>query len=401
MMMFQGDTHGTARLTAAANGLAGGAVDAVAADPSTVAVVPVGGLVTGLIDFDGDEDWIRVDLVAGNSYVVESGLDASVAGTMDETWLAGLFSDDGTYIDGTMTEGSWTTFTASDSGAHFISVQGFNGGTGGYVVTVTTDRVVLPGATSGADDLAGASVNENIFGRGGDDLLKGGGGDDSVVGGTGRDRVLGGAGHDSLWGNGDDDVLRGGGGQDTLVGGDGDDALSGGADADSMFGRHGGDILRGGRGHDYMSGGGGRDVLDGGRRADYLIGGRGDDHIDGGAGDDELGGDDGDDVLSGGDGDDWLNGGGGDDRIDGGTGDDRLVGGAGADVFAFATGAGADTVADFEPGIDSLAFRQADDLSDLALQDSDGGLRITVGGDSVLIVGVTAEQILAADGFLF
>lgn len=78
-----------------------------------------------------------------------------------------------------------------------------------------------------------------------------------------------------------------------------------------------------------------------------------------------LGGDDraflraGDDTAFGGAGDDVLRGEEGDDLLVGGPGDDTLTGDAGADRFAVAPGDGADTINDFEPGIDRIRIDPA------------------------------------------
>jgi len=70
--------------------------------------------------------------------------------------------------------------------------------------------------------------------------------------------------------------------------------------------------------------------------------------------DDVINGLGGNDMLEGLSGDDILRGGDGDDLLDGGQGDDRYTGGAGADRFVFATGAGIDTITDFEIGVDQI-----------------------------------------------
>ncbi len=100
-----------------------------------------------------------------------------------------------------------------------------------------------------------------------------------------------------------------------------DDTVPGGADDDRLRGRDGADLLRGNAGDDI------------------LLGGAGDDTLQGGAGADTLRGREGDDLL------------------EGGAGADFLRGGAGADRFRLepATGrAGADRIADFEPGLDRV-----------------------------------------------
>lgn len=61
-----------------------------------------------------------------------------------------------------------------------------------------------------------------------------------------------------------------------------------------------------------------------------------------------------DDLLAGSHVADSLDGGGGDDILIDGGGSDSLTGGAGADLFVFAADGQADTVTDFQPGIDRL-----------------------------------------------
>jgi len=59
--------------------------------------------------------------------------------------------------------------------------------------------------------------NDEVHGRGGDDLLCGGAGKDSVFGEGGRDRLFGGAGNDRLDGGKGKNRLIGGSGRDTCV----------------------------------------------------------------------------------------------------------------------------------------------------------------------------------------
>src|SRR5262249_18199091 len=92
--------------------------------------------------------------------------------------------------------------------------------------------------------------------------------------------------------------------------------------------------------------------LIGGNLPGIIAGGNGDETLDGRGGDDFLFGNNGHNELLGGDGDDLLAG---------GRGDDVLTGGTGADTFVFGKSGGADTVTDFELGVDHL--RLDDDLS--------------------------------------
>jgi Ca2+-binding RTX toxin-like protein len=96
------------------------------------------------------------------------------------------------------------------------------------------ERVVVGGATAGADVLGGYGWMVNrIDGLAGDDTLMGGFLADRLIGGSGNDRLLGHGGNDELQGGSGNDWLDGGDGQDTLVASGGDDTLIGGAGRDS------------------------------------------------------------------------------------------------------------------------------------------------------------------------
>ncbi len=79
---------------------------------------------------------------------------------------------------------------------------------------------------SGADQIAGDSLNNVFYGGLGNDTLSGAGGNDNLFGEAGSDALSGGAGND---------FLHGGTGQDRLTGGAGYDALTGGTDADTFI----------------------------------------------------------------------------------------------------------------------------------------------------------------------
>ena len=114
-----------------------------------------------------------------------------------------------------------------------------------------------------------------------------------------------------------------------------------------------GRTLKGGNGADVLSGGGGNDTVYGGNGDDQLSGGRGDDTLYGENGSDRLSGGDGKDVLSGGQGNDWL------------------TGGADADIFSFAKSGGADTITDFQKGVDKLQMLDGLTWKSASLVDAD------------------------------
>ena len=63
-------------------------VDDYAANASTSGRVVVGGVVSGAINFVGDIDWFRMDLVAGNKYVFDLKGAPSGNGTLADPWMA-------------------------------------------------------------------------------------------------------------------------------------------------------------------------------------------------------------------------------------------------------------------------------------------------------------------------
>lgn len=182
--------------------------------------------------------------------------------------------------------------------------------------------------------------------------------------------------------------------------------------------------------HERIGGSGGDDAREGTAGRDLVMGYGGNDRLFGLAGDDDLHGDEGRD---------WLAGGAGADLVVGGAGDDLLAGGEGADVFEFRRGSGRDVVVDFERGRDRLDLtdhdldtwakvqgairgdgfgaveghgrpRDTDAMAefgavargqlqaDLDPRRPGGGIVLdTATGDTVVLLGVPAERLTAAD----
>lgn len=123
-------------------------------------------------------------------------------------------------------------------------------------------------------------------------------------------------------------------------------------EVDKLFGMGGNDSLHGYAGENWLYGGSGDDRLNGNNDVDYLFG------------------EDGNDTLFGGYGNDFLEGGAGDDKLYGGPGADSLSGGAGTDTFVWVRGHAdanllhldplADTITDFETGIDKIDISHFD-----------------------------------------
>jgi len=250
---------------------------------------------------------------------------------------------------------------------------------------------------AGSDTLGGLAANDDIAGNSGDDSLAGGNGEDVLRGQAGTDMLLGG------W---QSDWLDGGTGADRLVG-DQEWLSSQGAN-DRLDGGDDGDLLIGDATNIYGSGKGGSDRLTGGAGDDILIGDGdvmtdsargGADTLDGGDGNDWLYGDGRESAATVTGGADKLYGGDGTDHLIGGGGNDLLEGGAGADWFVFAPGSGADEIADFTPGADHIDLSAFDiAYEQLGFTTSAGGLRISMGTDSIFVRGA---QELSPNDFVF
>jgi Ca2+-binding RTX toxin-like protein len=202
----------------------------------------------------------------------------------------------------------------------------------------------------GADRISGGSGIDQLIGNDGGDTVFGGADMDTIVGGFGNDVVFGDGGNDTIIGSdpsastasGESDELHGGDGDDTILGSPGPDRIFGDENNDTLVGGLGSDDIRGGSGNDVMQGQEGADTLLGEAGNDTLIGGVGNDVLRGGANDDTLFGDDPNDVslsgadelfgdadrdlLFGGNQNDSLFGGDGADGLFGDNGDDTLVG---------------------------------------------------------------------------
>ena len=143
--------------------------------------------------------------------------------------------------------------------------------------------------------------------------------------------------------------------------------IDGTEESDNLTGTEAADWIDGKNGYDTISGGAGGDYIFGGAYNDMLRGDGGADYILGGADNDLLRGEDGDDYLIGGDGYDRIFGGSGNDTLKGEAESDMLYGDDGADIFVLDFSA--DTILDFEDGIDRFYLTSGLSFSDLSFSD--------------------------------
>ncbi len=124
--------------------------------------------------------------------------------------------------------------------------------------------------TNAADVINGitiGSLNDDIRGFDGDDVIHGN---------AGNDVIRGDGGNDTLYGDEGNDTLDGGSGYSILYGGDGNDTLAGGGE---LYGEAGNDTLVGSSTIDVLSGGDGDDNMQGGQNNDTYIFSSGTDSI--------------------------------------------------------------------------------------------------------------------------
>jgi len=102
-----------------------------------------------------------------------------------------------------------------------------------------------------------------------------------------------------------------------------------------------------------------------------------------------------------GDGADTLLGEAGQDTLEGGVGDDVLRGGADADVFVFNPGAGVDTIADFEDGVDLLDISAFSGPLSIGFSASGTDAEVRINGTLIATLENTDVSDLSAADFIF
>jgi subtilisin family serine protease len=137
-----------------------------AGNTSTTGFVPIGGSVSGTINFAGDTDWFRVNLVAGTTYQFRQNRT-----TLGDPFLT-LRNNVGGFIasndDGGGNYNSLITYRATSTGTHFLDARGIGSSVGTYTVTAnalalddyagntsTTGFVSVGGSATGRIEVAG------------------------------------------------------------------------------------------------------------------------------------------------------------------------------------------------------------------------------------------------------
>ena len=139
------------------------------AGTSTSGRVAVGDTATGNIGGSRDRDWFAVELVAGRTYVIDLRGSPTGDGTLSDPYLRGIHDSDGNLIlrttndDGGQSYNSRVTFTATESGTHYIAAGAYSGGQGTYEVEVTdTSRTIEGDVPATIEDDVPATVEDDF-----------------------------------------------------------------------------------------------------------------------------------------------------------------------------------------------------------------------------------------------
>lgn len=393
--------------------------------------------------------------VGNDSYAVDSEDDMVIelAGEGTDTVRTSLSS----YQLGANVENLDYTGSGTFQGAGNELANTLTGGANGDQLDGGSGNDILRG-NDGNDSLVGGLGQDTLFGGAGNDVLSGGVGADSMVGGTGNDLYivdqlgdviseLVGEGIDTvrtslnfyqLGANLENLQFHGGVGSFHGVGNDENNIMNGGAMADVLEGGNGADKLNGGGGADTLIGGDGDDVYlvnaegvvvvemanEGTDSvttslASYVLGenlenltysGSAAFHGVGNGLANKLTGGTGNDWLDGGMGDDLIRGGGGSDTIVGGEGNDLMYAGTGAITFGFeSAGFGQDRIFNFDVNaaagdrldVSDLGLTAADWGTAIQLQTIGSGVLVSIGADSITLVGVANSAMVSTDSFIF
>ena len=310
------------------------------------------------------------------------------------------FFGDATLVHNITSQGWIGALQVSDDAQTTVTLQGSNGaGTlrtsgGDDMITTDTGWVELISTRDGNDVVE--------LGTGGAGTIRLGGGDDVIkisdIDPNNGVAILGQGGSDTIdfsaYSLGITFTLDSSGIWQKPGAPGGDLDLPGGA----FFQETGVDNITGTSLDDWIEGDRGDNVLSGGAGKDEIRGLGGADEIDGGISGDRLFGQGGADTISGGGGNDKIIGGGGGDRIEGGTGKDKMTGNSGADTFVFGANSGADTITDYDDGVDSFEIADhAGGFGTLVINDDGTDIMITHDGGTITLDGATGTTIDAGD----
>src|SRR5262245_2655950 len=111
--------------------------DSVAGSTSTSSTLSVDTAVRGFVNASGDQDWYRVNLVAGQQYTFavngfgKGAIQDPTVRILDASGVEKAYDDDSGPLAGAL-----VTFTAQYTGTYFVSAAGYSTNTGQYMLTM-------------------------------------------------------------------------------------------------------------------------------------------------------------------------------------------------------------------------------------------------------------------------
>ena len=130
--------------------------DDYAGDITTTGVVVADGTATGTLEVGGDQDWFALEVVAGETYIIDLTGNPESANFLGDPYLY-LYDDQGNLIaanDDTNGLNPQIEFTATTSGTVFVGAAGFGSNTGDYLLSVDLDVPPPPLDPTGAVSVA-------------------------------------------------------------------------------------------------------------------------------------------------------------------------------------------------------------------------------------------------------
>ena len=114
-------------------------VDTVRGDNTSTEAIVIGGTVTGTLETSGDQDWYRIELLAGYQYQFDLRGAFSAGGTLTDPALE-LFDSAGVFVDGNDDISSSNTdarliYKAQAAGTYFLAAEGAGDTTGTFILS--------------------------------------------------------------------------------------------------------------------------------------------------------------------------------------------------------------------------------------------------------------------------
>ncbi len=359
--------------------------DSIVNNTATTAAITGTGTTTGMLGQELDSDWYSVTLEAGKSYSFNLTGTGGV-GSLDKGWLS-LLDGSGVRIGTRVSKDGFLTFTATNSGTYYISVEdGTNGdkiAAGNFrIISAMSDTVVNNSDTDQTLSLV-SRLRGTIDARADSDWHD----FDTQAGRTYTITLAGDGAAAALAGK--RLIIRDAGGD--IISSDTTTAVGDKAVV-SFTATTSGPVYIDVQGYGNSTG---RFLLSATSNAPTLVGTANADYLAGGANATRITG------LAG---NDQLFGNGGRDRLDGGAGNDTLTGGSDKDTFIFSRGDDKDRILDFKNNVDTVRLEDLGVSSvRAALSKADQVGRHVVfdfgQGDILTVLNVTKAQL--ADDLIF